>query len=133
MGQADPPKLTTVTDRRYIKNMPFTPRLIFVTASSMEEARNLAQAILDQHLAACVNLISGVESHYWWQGKLETASEVMLVIKSSAEQFEALAELVRRLHSYECPEIVTVAPEEMSPGYRAWWEEQMRKNFNRKT
>ena len=106
--------------------MPFTPRLVFVTASSLEEARNLAQGILDQHLAACVNLIPGVESHYGWQGKLETAAEVMLVIKSSAEQFEALAELIRGRHSYECPEIVAVAPEEMSPGYRSWWEGQMR-------
>ena len=82
----------------------------------------LAQAILEKHLAACVNLVPGVESHYWWQGKLETAAEVMLLIKSSAEQFEALAELVRARHSYKCPEIVAVAPEEMSPAYRAWWE-----------
>lgn len=104
--------------------MPFTPRLVFVTASSVEEARNLAQGILEKHLAACVNLVPGVESHYWWQGKLETAAEVMLVIKSSAEQFEALADFVREHHSYECPEIVAVAPEEISPGYRAWWENE---------
>ena len=105
--------------------MPFTPRLVFVTASSLEEARSLAQGILEKHLAACVNLVPGVESHYWWQGKLETAAEVMLVIKSSAEQFEALADFVRKHHSYECPEIVAVAPEEISPGYRAWWDAQM--------
>jgi periplasmic divalent cation tolerance protein len=106
--------------------MPFTPRLVFVTASSLEEARNLAQAILDKRLAACVNLIPGVESHYGWQGKLETAVEVMLVIKSSAEQFEALCEAIHLRHSYECPEIVAVAPEEMSPEYRTWWEGEMR-------
>ena len=102
--------------------MPFTPRLVFVTASSMDEARHLAQAILEKHLAACVNIAPGVESHYWWQGKLETAAELQLVIKSSAEQFEALAEVVRRHHSYECPEIVAIAPGEISPEYRAWWE-----------
>jgi periplasmic divalent cation tolerance protein len=102
--------------------MPFTPRLVLVTASSLDEARNLAQAILEQHLAACVNLIPAVESHYWWRGRLERAAEVLLIIKSSAEQFEALAGLVRARHSYECPEIVAVAPEQMSPGYRAWWE-----------
>jgi periplasmic divalent cation tolerance protein len=104
--------------------MPFTPRLVFVTASSLEEARKLTQGILEKHLAACVNLVPGVESHYWWQGKLETAAEVMLVIKSSAEQFDALADFVRKHHSYECPEIVAVAPEEISPGYRAWWENE---------
>ena len=102
--------------------MPFTPRLVFVTASGIAEARALAQAILEKRLAACVNLVPGVESHYWWQGKLETAAEVLLVIKSSAEQFEPLAELVRSRHSYDCPEIVAVAPGEISPAYRAWWE-----------
>jgi len=102
--------------------MSFTPRLVFVTASSMTEARELARAIVEKHLAACVNLAPGIESHYWWQGKLETAAEVLLVIKSSAEQFEALAELVRARHSYDCPEIVAVAPGEISPDYRAWWE-----------
>jgi len=102
--------------------MPFTPRLVFVTTSSLDEARNLARGILEKHLAACVNLVPDVESHYWWEGKLETAAEVLLVIKSSAEQFEALAELIRWHHSYDCPEIVAVAPEEISPDYRVWWE-----------
>jgi len=108
--------------------MPFTPRLVFVTASSLEEARNLANAILDKHLAACVNIVPGVESHYWWQVKLETAAELQLVIKSSAEQFDALAEVIRLHHSYQCPEIIAVAPEEMSPEYAAWWEGETRTN-----
>jgi periplasmic divalent cation tolerance protein len=107
--------------------MPFTPHLVFVTAPNLEEARKLAQGILDQRLAACVNFIPGVESHYWWQGKLEKAAEVILVIKSSAEQFEALAGFVRKHHSYECPEIVSVAAHEISPGYRSWWDEVMMK------
>ncbi len=102
--------------------MPFTPRLVFVTAASVEEARKIAQAILEKHLAACVNIIPSVESHYWWEGKLEQAAEVQMLIKSSAEQFEALTEVVRQNHSYRCPEIVAIAPGEMSPDYRAWWE-----------
>ena len=105
--------------------MSFTPRIVFVTASSMEEAQNLAQGILGKHLAACVNLVPGVESHYWWQGELKTGTEILMVIKSSAEQFEALQELVRWHHSYDCPEIVAVAPEAMSPDYRQWWEKEM--------
>jgi periplasmic divalent cation tolerance protein len=88
----------------------------------MEEARNLAQAILDKHLAACVSIVPGVESHYWWKDKLQTSAEFQLIIKTSAEQFEALAEVIRWHHSYDCPEIVAVAPAEMSPEYRAWWE-----------
>ena len=102
--------------------MPFTPRIVLVTASSLEEARNLARVILTKRLAACVNIIPGVESHYWWEGKLETGAELQLVIKSSTEQFEALAETIRWHHSYKCPEIVAVAPGEMSPEYRVWWE-----------
>jgi len=105
--------------------MSFTPRLVYVTASSQEEARNLAQAILDKYLAACVTIVPGVESHYWWQGKLHKTEEFQLVIKSSAEQFDALAEVVRWHHSYKCPEIIAVAPAEMSPEYRAWWESEV--------
>jgi periplasmic divalent cation tolerance protein len=107
--------------------MPFTPRLVYVTAPGVDEARKLAQGILDLRLAACINIIPGVESHYWWQGKLEQAAEVTLLIKSSAEQFEALAGYVRKHHSYECPEIVAVAAHEISPGYRSWWDEVMMK------
>jgi periplasmic divalent cation tolerance protein len=105
--------------------MPFTPRLVYVTASSLKEARKLTRGILEKHLAACVNLVPGVESHYRWKGKLEKSSEVMLVIKSSAEQFETLAGFVRKHHSYECPEILSVAPHNISPGYRSWWDESM--------
>src|SRR5271167_3362081 len=99
-------------------------RIIYVTAPGKEEAYLLAQKILESRLAACANLVPGVESHYWWQGKLETASEVLLLIKSSAEQFEALSALIRQHHSYECPEIVAVTPQEIAPAYRAWWEKE---------
>jgi len=107
--------------------MPFTPRLVFVATSSRKEARKLAKGILEQRLAACVNLIPCAESHYWWKGKLEKTDEVMLLIKSSAEQFEALAGYVRKHHSYECPEIVAFAAHEISPSYRSWWDEAMMK------
>jgi periplasmic divalent cation tolerance protein len=102
-----------------------TPRLVLVTASSVEEARRIADAVLDARLAACVNIVPGVESHYWWQGQREQGNEVLLLIKSSAERFEALAEVVRAQHSYACPEIVAISPEEMTPAYRAWWGKEM--------
>ncbi len=105
--------------------MAFTPRIVLVTASGADEARALAGAILEKKLAACVNLLPGVESHYWWRGKLDTAQEVLLLIKSSAEQFEALAALVKEKHSYECPEIVALAPHEIAPAYRKWWESEI--------
>jgi periplasmic divalent cation tolerance protein len=104
-----------------------TPRLVLVTASSLEEARRIAAALLQPRLAACVNIVPGVESHYWWQGRLEQGSEVLLLVKTSAEQFEAVAAAVRAAaHSYECPEIVALDPREMAPAYRAWWENELR-------
>ena len=107
--------------------MPFTPRLAIVSASGVKEARKLAKGILEEKLAACVNLIPSVESHYWWKGKLEKANEVTLLIKTSREQFQTLAGYVRKHHSYECPEIISVAPHEISPAYRSWWDEAMMK------
>jgi len=107
--------------------MPFTPRLVHVTAPSVKEARKLAKGILEHRFAACVNIILEVESHYWWKGKLEKAKEVTLLIKSSREQFDALAGYVRKHHSYDCPEIVSVTPQEISPAYRSWWDEAMMK------
>jgi periplasmic divalent cation tolerance protein len=103
-----------------------TPRLVLVTASNAEEARRIAEALLQPRLAACVNIVSGVESHYWWQGKVERGSEVLLVVKTSAEQFEAVADVVRATHSYACPEIVAINPAEIAPGYRAWWTGELR-------
>lgn len=105
--------------------MPFSPRLVFVTTSSIEEARKLTEGIIGQNLAACVNILPGIESHYRWKGKVQKDTEVLLVIKSSAEQFESLAGYIRKHHSYECPEIVAVPPNEISPGYRSWWDESM--------
>jgi periplasmic divalent cation tolerance protein len=105
--------------------MSFSPRLVFLTAASMPEARHLARVILEKKLAACVNLVPGLESHYWWKGKLETAAEVLLLVKSSAEQFEALRELVALHHSYECPEVVGINPHEVAPAYRLWWEKNL--------
>ena len=105
--------------------MPFTPRLVFVTASNVEEARRLARIVLEKRLAVCVNLVPNLESHYWWEDQLETGQEVLMIIKTSAEQFEMLEELIQLHHSYDCPEIVAVAPHEMASTYRQWWERQM--------
>jgi len=102
------------------------PRLVLVTAPNLEEARRIAAALLERRLAACVNVVPGIESHYWWQGKLEQGNEVLLLIKTSAEQFEAVSTAVRAAHSYECPEIVAIDPREMAPAYRSWWESEMR-------
>lgn len=101
------------------------PIIVLVTASSPEEARVIAKGVLEARVAACANIVPGIESHYWWQGKLETAAECLLVIKSSREQFDALAILVKQLHSYECPEIVALAPAAVDARYLQWWDGEL--------
>ncbi len=105
--------------------MSFSRRLVFITATSIGEARHLAGVILEKKLAGCVNLVPGLESHYWWQGTLEQAAEVLLLVKSSVGHFEALRELVALHHSYDCPEVVGIDPHEIAPVYRLWWEETL--------
>jgi periplasmic divalent cation tolerance protein len=98
-----------------------TPCVVTVTAATREEARRIASALLDRKLAACVQILPGVESHYVWQGKREHAGEVLLLIKATRENFSALEQCVKANHSYECPEIVALEVAEVSADYRAWW------------
>ncbi|MEI6085285.1 MAG: divalent-cation tolerance protein CutA, partial [Verrucomicrobiota bacterium] len=78
----------------------------FVTCSSRAEARKLARAVLNAKLAACVNILSGVESHYWWQGKLDRADEFLLMIKTTRTQTKAIMQTIKTHHSYDVPEII---------------------------
>jgi periplasmic divalent cation tolerance protein len=78
----------------------------YVTCSSRSEARKLARAVLSAKHAACVNILSGVESHYWWQGKLDRADEFLLMIKTTRDQTKAIVETIKAKHSYEVPEII---------------------------
>jgi periplasmic divalent cation tolerance protein len=105
--------------------MPFAPRIVLITAPTLESARHLARLVLEKKLAACVNLVPAVESHYWWKGKLESAAEILLLVKTSADQFEPLRELVALHHPYACPEVVAIEPREIAPPYRKWWEENL--------
>ncbi|GAB4419097.1 MAG: divalent-cation tolerance protein CutA [Bryobacter sp.] len=79
-------------------------RLILSTAPNLAEARRIAAALVDRQLAACVNLIPGLESHYRWQGKVETAEEILLLIKTTEAQEKTLLAALNELHPYEVPE-----------------------------
>lgn len=97
---------------------------VFVTASSTEEARSIARGVLEKRLAACANILSGVESHYWWDGALQTEKEVMIIMKTVSGLFNELEAEVRRLHSYDVPEIIALPVSEGSPPYLGWIEEE---------
>jgi periplasmic divalent cation tolerance protein len=95
--------------------------VVVVTCASAGEARRIARGVVTRRLAACVNVLpTAVESIYRWKGKIETAREVLLVIKSSRKHLAALQAEVQRLHSYEVPEIIALPIIAGSPAYLAW-------------
>lgn len=82
--------------------------IIFITASSIEEAKKISQGLLGKKLVACVNIIDDLKSLFWWQGKIDQAKETLLVAKSKKTKFPAIIKLVKSLHSYHVPEIIAL-------------------------
>jgi periplasmic divalent cation tolerance protein len=95
-------------------------RIVLTTAGSADEARKIAQELVERRLAACVNIIPQIESVYRWQGEIETASEWLLVIKTEAGVFERLRDAIHELHSYELPECLLLEVDAASQEYLDW-------------
>ena len=95
-------------------------RLALTTAGSQNEAQAIARALVERRLAACVNIVPGVQSVYRWQGAVESAQEWLLIIKTTAAAFDRVREAVKQLHSYDRPECICVAVEDGSAEYLAW-------------
>lgn len=96
-------------------------RVVLVTCATLEEARKIARAVVEQHLAACVNILThAVESFYIWEGKLESGSEYLLLIKTTEERLGELETEVSRLHSYDTPEFIALPIIAGSTKYLDW-------------
>jgi len=95
-------------------------RLVLSTAGSEDEARKIAQHLVGQQLAACVNIVPQMESIYRWQGKVESSKEWLLVIKTTSEKFPGVCEAIRALHSYDLPECIAIVIEDGSADYLKW-------------
>jgi periplasmic divalent cation tolerance protein len=95
-------------------------RIVLTTAGSQEEARKIAHALVERRLAACVNIVPQIESVYRWQGKVESAAEWLLVIKTKASAFERVRDAVKELHSYDLPECVMLEVAAGSKEYLDW-------------
>ncbi len=95
-------------------------QLVVTTAGSEDEARKIARHLVENRLAACVNVIPRVESIYRWQGKVESAAEWLLLIKTTAQRFPAVRDAIGKLHSYEVPECVVLSIEDGSAPYLQW-------------
>ena len=94
--------------------------LVITNLPDAESARALATTLVEQRVAACVNVLAPCQSIYRWEGKVEEAEEVPLLIKTSAARYAALEEAIRAYHPYELPEIVAVRVEKGLPDYLAW-------------
>lgn len=94
--------------------------LVYTTFPSLVEAEAAGRQILERRLAACVNILPGMVSHYWWQGAIERAEEAVMIVKTRAALTEPVREAVRAVHPYETPAIMIVPVEGGDPDYLAW-------------
>ena len=95
-------------------------RVVLLTAPDPAVAEGLARSLVEERLAACVNVVPGVRSFYRWEGRVETAGELLLVVKTRADRAAALAARVRELHPYELPEVLELPAVGGSPAYLDW-------------
>jgi periplasmic divalent cation tolerance protein len=100
--------------------------VVFMSASNADEARRIAQQLVESHLAACVQIFPEIESIYRWNGEIQRAQELLILAKTTANRFAALEKSVRAIHSYETPEIVAVPASHVSEPYQAWLFESVR-------
>ncbi len=101
-------------------------RILLTTAGSQEEACRIATALVERKLAACVNVVPQVHSIYRWQGKVESAQEWLLIVKSEASRVAAIEVALQALHSYELPECIWLEVQGGSERYLGWMTEALR-------
>jgi len=99
--------------------------LVFTTAGSEKNAKNIAETLVQLRLAACVNVLPKLTSIYRWEEKIETAEEWLLIIKTIRKNFTAVRDAIEELHTYELPECVSVAIEDRNEAYLKWIAESM--------
>lgn len=100
--------------------------VVFVTASSQKEAQKIADLLLNKRKAACVNIVPGVDSKFWWKGKLDSAQESLLIIKTKASALPEVIALVKKAHSYTVPEVIALPIIGGNEDYLKWVNEEVR-------
>jgi periplasmic divalent cation tolerance protein len=101
-------------------------RLVLTTTGSREEAHRIARALVERRLAACVNIVPGIESVYRWREKIDQADEWLLLIKTTRSAFESVRDTIKELQSYDVPECICIEIEDGSAEYLDWIGESVR-------
>lgn len=99
-------------------------QLIYVTAPDEAEAERLGRMAVEARLAACANILPGMRSLYWWQGRLEEAREAVLILKTTEALVPALTEALKKAHSYDCPCVVALPISAGNPDFLRWIEDE---------
>lgn len=94
--------------------------LLYCTTGSIDEASNIAEHLVGNHLVACVNVVPSVRSIYWWNNKVYRDTEALMIIKTEETRIPEIEKSIRKLHSYETPELIAVRIEYGSPEYLDW-------------
>ncbi len=97
--------------------------VVFITAADAEEARLIADVLLQQKKAACVNIVPGLSSLFWWRDKIDSAKESLLIVKTRASLLDEIIELVKEIHSYDNPEVIALPIVGGSDDYLEWLDE----------
>jgi periplasmic divalent cation tolerance protein len=105
--------------------MPHEPIQVVTTTAERKDADTIAAAVLEKHLAACVQVSGPIDSTYWWNGRLEKAQEWTVTIKTRRDLYPKLEKLLLATHPYDQPEILATPIVEISPGYLKWLNEQV--------
>jgi len=98
--------------------------VVFITASSWEEAEKISKALVEKKLAACVNMVRDIRSIFFWKGKISDEKEVLLIAKAKRKNFEKIEKEVKKMHSYEVPEIIALPILIGSKDYLDWVEKE---------
>jgi periplasmic divalent cation tolerance protein len=93
---------------------------VYTTYPSIVEAEAAGRALVERRLAACVNILPGMVSLYWWQGKIDRGEEVVMIVKTRASLAEPVRAAVKQMHSYTTPAILVLPIESVDPAYHAW-------------
>ena len=100
--------------------------VLFITTATAEEAQRISRALLEQKRVACVNIVPRVSSSFWWQDKLDSAEESLLIVKTKASQLNEIVTIVKEIHSYDIPELIALPIIGGNQDYLDWIEKEVK-------